>query len=389
MKADRKMRQSFFVLIILLLLPAHLKSQDKKIQADLKGYISSMQNVMFEQPEDSWIKQNIIHNRLNFRLYAGSRITFAVDLRNRFFISDMFEYSSIYADNLSVDRGFMDLTANIFEERSFVLNTSVDRLWLDMNFNSVQVRIGRQRINWGQTFVWNPNDIFNAYSYFDTDYPERPGSDAVRLQIYPDYSSSIELAASLDSDDDLTIAGLYRFNKWGYDIQLLSGLVSSDDIVFGAGWSGAFGSTSFRGEMSWFQPYRDFSDTTGMGLFTIGFDRGFSGSGMIQLQAMYCNEPVSFSNFDEFYSGDLTAKDLAFSEFSLFAGITYPVTPLVNISLSGIWYPDLDGFYAGPSTDISMRENLDLSFIWQFFNANLTGSRYRLTLIFLRMKYSF
>ncbi len=87
-----------------------------------------------------------------------------------------------------------------------------------------QVTLGRQRINWGQTFVWNPNDIFNAYSYFDFDYIERPGSDAVRLQYFPSSSSVAEFAVKVDDENDITAAGLYRFNKWGYDIQFLAGL---------------------------------------------------------------------------------------------------------------------------------------------------------------------
>ena len=61
----------------------------------------------------------------------------------------------------------------------------------------------RQRINWGQTLVWNPNDIFNAYSYFDFDYIERPGSDAIRLQYYPDYSSAIEMAVKADYENKI------------------------------------------------------------------------------------------------------------------------------------------------------------------------------------------
>jgi hypothetical protein len=110
---------------------------------------------------------------------------------------------------------------------------------------------------------------------------------------------------------------------------------------------------------------------------------------MIQLQALYCNKPLTFDNFDEFYSENLSARDLAFSEFSLFGSVTYPVTPLFNISLAAIWYPGLDGFYTGPSAEISMAENLDFSFIWQYFNAELNDERTRMTLVFLRMKYSF
>lgn len=383
------MRLRIMPAIVLLFLSLGVQSQEKELPVSLYGYVTNMQSAIFEDPRGDWINDNLVHNRLNFRAYAGSNLTFGLEIRNRFFTGDMLRVDPGYAKRLRSDRGLVDLTTNIFNEKSFILNTTIDRLWADISMGSVQLKIGRQRINWGQTFVWNPNDVFNAYSYFDFDYVEKPGSDAVRLQVFPTFSSTIELAAAMDSDEDVTAAAMYRFNKWGYDVQFLSGIVNSEDIVFGAGWSGAFGSTSFRGELSWFQPRENFSDTSGTGLFTVGLDRSFGTSGMFQLQAMYSNNPVSFESFDSFYSGKLSAKDLAFSEFSLFGSATIPVTPLFKINLAAMWYPGLDGFYAGPSTDISLSENLDFSFIWQFFNAEMNGERTKMTLAFLRMKYSF
>lgn len=383
------MRAGSIIILLMIISLTPLKGQDKTFQSSLSGYVSNMQSMIFEELDGEWINDNLIHNRLNFKLYAGPKVTFAVELRNRLFTGDMVKLDPTYAGRLAADNGFLDLTTNIFEENSFILNTKIDRLWADITMGPVQLKVGRQRINWGQTFVWNPNDIFNAYSYFDIDYPERPGSDAVRLQVYPSYSSTLELAAAMDNEEDLTVAAMYRFNTLGYDIQFLAGMVDNEDIVFGAGWSGAFGSTSFRGEVSWFQPKENFSDAEGTGLFTVGFDRGFSGTGMFQLQALYCNKPLTFNNFDDFYSENLSAKDLAFSEFTLFGSITYPVTPLFNLSFAAMWYPGLDGFFAGPSSDISLAENLDFSLIWQYFNAELNAERTRINLVFIRMKYSY
>ena len=126
---------------------------------------------------------------------------------------------------------------------------------------------------------------------------------------------------------NITAAALYRFNKWGYDIQFLAGYFNSEDIVAGTGWSGAIGSVSFRGEASWFQPAKNFSDTTGTGIFTIGFDKVFKNNSMAQIQVMYCNNPVKLSNFNSLYSGNMSPKDLAFSRFSAFGQFSYPVTP--------------------------------------------------------------
>ncbi len=166
--------------------------------------------------------------------------------------------SPSYAASVAADQGWVDMSWNILNEQSFFLNTTIDRLWADFNYGKFQARVGRQRINWGQTLVWNPNDVFNSYSFFDFDYVERPGSDAIRLQYYPGSSSAMELAVKADYRDHITASALYRFNKWGYDIQFLAGYVNSEDLMAGAGWSGAIGSVSFRGEASWFQPAGNF-----------------------------------------------------------------------------------------------------------------------------------
>ena len=366
----------------------HAFSQEEKYLY-LKGYVTSMQGVMFDSVRGDFLNENLIHNRLNFKAYTGRHVSIAVEMRNRIFTGDRVRMIPEYDEMIGDDQGWFDLSWNIMNEKSVIINTTVDRYWLDLSFEKLQVRVGRQRINWGQTFVWNPNDIFNAYSYFDFDYIERPGSDAIRLQVYPNYSSTIEMAVKLDSEDDVNAAGLFRFNKWGYDFQFLAGFVNSEDLVIGAGWSGAFGSTSFRGEGSWFQPADNFSDTTGTALFTISFDRSLSNNGMVQIQAMYCNNPIDFDSFESFYDGNLSARDLAFSEFNLFGSISLPLTPLFNLGVSAIWYPGLNGYFAGPSIDWSLSQNVDLSFIWQHFESRPQADNLKINLGFLRFKYSF
>jgi len=262
-------------------------------------------------------------------------------------------------------------------------------LYADFNFKKFQARIGRQRINWGQALVWNPNDIFNAYSFFDIDYIERPGSDAVRLQYYPSPSSVIELAVKGDRDNDLTAAALFRFNKWGYDIQFLTGYSNSSDLTAGAGWSGSLGPFSFRGEATWFHPLKEFSNTTGTMILTAGVDRIFKDNSMAQVQLMYCNNPLDLNSFTRLYSGSLTAKDLAFSEFTALGQFTWAATPLLNTGISVMWFPDLKGFFSGPSLDYSAAENIDFSLIWQHFNGEIGGVDTKMNLVYLRVKYSF
>jgi hypothetical protein len=364
-------------------------SQQKAKAITLTGYITTMQSVMFDTLSGPFLNENLLHNRLNFKGYISENISFAAEFRNRLFTGDLVRLGSYYSGLIGADDGMIDMSWNVIDRQSFLLNTTADRLWLDLHYNKFQVTVGRQRINWGQTFVWNPNDIFNAYSFFDFDYIERPGSDAVRLQFFPSSSSAAELAVKVDAENDVTAAGLYRFNRWGYDFQFLGGVTNGEDVVIGAGWSGAIGTISFRGEASWFDQYEDFPGSESTVIITTGFDKTFKDNSMAQVQFMYCNNPLHLNNFNTFYSGNLSSKDLAFSRFSAFGQFTWAVTPLLNLAVSSMWFPDLDGYFAGPSLDYSLAENLDFSLIWQHFNAFMNGEKSRLNLGYLRLKYSF
>lgn len=377
------------VLILTFLYFACLPAQEKSRQIMVSGYLTSLESAMFDTLSGPFVFDNILHNRVNLKVFLNNHITIAAELRNRLFTGDMPRIDASYSARISADQGWADLSWNLISESSFFLNTTLDRVWADFNYDKIQVTVGRQRINWGQTLIWNPNDVFNAYSFFDFDYVERPGSDAVRVQYYPTSSSAIEMAAKINHENHVTAASLYRFNKWGYDLQLLAGYSNSSDLFAGAGWSGAIGSLSFRGEGTWFRPLKSFADTIGTTIITAGIDKIFNNNSTIQTQLMYCNNPLKINGFTSLYTGDLSAKDLAFSKFTAFCQFTWAASPLLNLGISAMWIPDLKGYFTGPSVDYSLAENIDFSLLWQHFNSIINGTRTRINLAFLRMKFSF
>ena len=101
--------------------------------------------------------------------------------------------------------------------------------------------------------VWNPNDLFNAFSYIDFDYEERPGSDAILFTWYTSGTSSLDVALKSDKYGNTTAAARYLFNILDYDIQFIGGK-NANDFLLGGGWSGSIGDVSFRGEGSYFTP---------------------------------------------------------------------------------------------------------------------------------------
>jgi len=358
--------------ILLLALPLSATGQEKFSSFEFKGYLSNMQSAMFEDPNAS------------------------IQLRNRLMYGETLSLIPGYIDNIAKEDGLFDLSFNLLSGESYVLNSAIDRIWFQYTTEGFSATVGRQRINWGQTFVWNANDVFNTYSYFDFDYEERPGADAVRLQFYPNYTSTIETAVKIDSAHRVTAAAMFRFNVFSYDIQLLAGILSEEDYLGGLGWSGNIGGAGFRGEATYFHPKQNFSDTSGMFMGSVGLDYTFPNTLMLQGEYLYSSKPyTSAYGFIDYYGGPLTVKQLAFTEHSLFASGSYQITPLFYASLSGMYFPKLRGYFIGPNLSYNLLSNLDLAFFLQYFNVEqenpLSGneSRQRITLWFLRLKWSF
>ncbi len=382
--------------ILLLTFSVSAIAQEKFSSFEFKGYLSNMQSAMFEDPSEDWILDGLFHNRLNFYWYGGEHLNASIQFRNRLMYGETLKLIPGYIDNIAKENGLFDLSFNLLSGESYVLNSAIDRLWFQYTTEGFSATAGRQRINWGQTFVWNVNDVFNTYSYFDFDYEERPGADAVRLQFYPNFTSSIDMAVKIDSAHRITAAAKYRFNVFSYDIQFLAGILSEEDYLGGIGWSGNIGGAGFRGEATYFHPKQNFSDTTGMFMGSVGIDYTFPNTLMLQGEYLYSSNPYfSPYGFIDYYSGPLTVKQLAFTEHNIFASGSYQVTPLFFASLSGMYFPKLKGYFIGPNLSYNILSNLDLAFFLQYFNVEqeniITGDKSRqcITLWFLRLKWSF
>ncbi|NOR86306.1 MAG: hypothetical protein GQ527_01725, partial [Bacteroidales bacterium] len=55
------------------------------------------------------------------------------------------------------------------------------------------------------------------------------------------------------------------------------------------------------------------------------------------------------------------------SKAQIFAQASYPITPLINLDLSGIMNPFDGSFYLGPAVNFSLTENMSLYLIAQTF----------------------
>ncbi len=364
------MKTGILILIIFSIGFRSFAQDEAPSKIEMNGYITDMQSVMFSEFNDLWINDNLLHNRLNFFWYPNEKITTTVQLRNRLMWGDRITSDNSligYKKGIDFDPGIVDMSANIFDGKSYLFNMAIDRLWFRYESGNFNITLGRQRINWGQNFVWNTNDLFNTYSFFDFDYEEKPGSDAIRLQYYPSMTSTVEVAAKINHDEKVTAAALFRFSKWDYDFQFIGGLLNETDYVVGGGWTGSIKNAAFSGEISYFQPTD--SDLDGVVNMSIGTNYSFDNSLMLMFEYLYSSNVNSdIDNILAFYENDLSAKNMTFDKHNFFAQASYPITPLLNASFAGMVYPKIKGGAIIPSFIYSLKDNLDFTLIAQIFS---------------------
>lgn len=371
---------------VLFLLIATAFSGLQAQKPTLTGYIKDMQGLYYlENPlvlttgkTFQSTTYNQFHNRLNLECHAASNLRLELGVRNRITAGKMVGDIPGYAALFEADNGLVDLSWNLVEKENWFMNTSIDRFYLDYTWKNLQMRAGRQRINWGINLVWNPNDLFNAFSYIDFDYEERPGSDAVLFTWYTSGTSSLDLAMKNDSSGNTTIAARYLFNFHDYDIQFIGGK-NGDDFVLGGGWSGNVGDVSLRGEGSFFTPLsgKEAISKTAFSA-TLSADYTFKNS-------LFIHTAVLFNSSGSTESGNgisllnpnfnLSAKNLSVGKYELFGQISYPVNPILNVNFAGMLNPSDGSSYLGPTATISLHDNLELMLTAQLMLGE-TGSEY-------------
>lgn len=357
------------------------------------GYIKLLSSVNYPQTGGKLYDQ-LLHQRFNLEYRFPADISFAAGMRNRLFYGDN---STIPGFNklIGSDPGYLDLSWNWHERGRMLGNTSLDRLYLDWRPGAYQIRLGRHRIAWGMTTLWNPNDLFNSYSIYDIDYAERPGTDAMLVGTSLGFASSTELVwAFADDWESTSLAGRYQFNTSGYDIQLLAGK-NRIDLVGGIGFAGSIVGAGLRGEVSYFAPYRrrwQGVATRRSTVATLEADHTIPGrrNSMVKAAVLYISNPDNPGNGLIYLNRPLAARSLSFTHWTGYADFSFDITPLSRQSLGSSYYDD-GSWYLLASNSISLADDWELFLIWQHFDGK-PGSLFGADpsdLLFGRVRWSF
>lgn len=375
----------FLVLFLSILALTATSGQDTLKNWDLGGYVKYLHSA-FLMEESSIQTNQLIHNRLNFKWYPDEKFTLNIEARNRALWGDLVKLIPDYHEIIDeTSQDLLDLGLTLVEGRGFLLHTYLDRAFLEYQSSQWKIRAGRQRINWGINTIWNPNDIFNAYSFVDFDYEERPGTDALRVQYNYSFASLVELVIRPGNESsDYIFGALWRFNYSLYDFQLLVAQ-SPGEFILGAGWAGNLGQWGWKGEVSYF-----LDDDQHSIALSSGLDYTFINGAYLGIGYLYNSLGSLDSGINELFNTQLSAKNLYPYNHSILAQYTYLFTPILSGNISVIYSPNKrHPAFLVTSLTYSILENWDIDLVSQVaFNKNEQFSS-PVQSFFGRLKYSF
>ena len=376
--------------VAILFLCTAVAAQDsvKVKRFQVRGYIKDMQSLTWQQNMTHLITGNLIHNRVNFRWLPSSRITGAVELRNRLIWGEEVAFIPGFSSRLRNANEAFDLSANWLVEDRMIFHTNIDRLWLEYQGDKWNARLGRQRINWGIGTTWNPNDLFNTFNFLDFDYEERPGADAVRLQYLTGEMNHLELALSFSQTSRKEIAALkYFINVAAYDLQFIGGWFQ-DQPTLGAGWSGSIRDTGFKGEI---QYYFQRGDNDGHLNFSIEGDYMFEHGWYLSAGLLFNNRGSDDSPLLlDVSTFEMNPRNLMPTKWNTVMTFSKEITPLIMAGTTAIYTPGTDLLIILPTFTFSLTENVDINIVWQsFFGEGPSGFDDFSHRAFLRLKWNF
>jgi len=354
----------------------------------VNGYVKYLEQGSFVTNITDMQTDGLIHNRLNFKYQPDDHFTYILDIRNRIYYGQLVKDYPGFASLVTGQDGIFNLSENWVNKNSVLFNSTIDRASAEYIGGKWDITLGRQRINWGISTVWTPNDIFNTFNYFDFDYEERPGSDAARVQYAFGPSSSIDLAVSPGRTANQNIAAvMYHVNKWGYDLQLFSGIYQQN-FTAGAGWAGNIKEAGFKGEVSYFASNK--ADSAAV-VASLSLDYAFKNGIYVLVSGLYNSlGKDSLVNITQLTASTLSAKNIFPFRYTLFSELSYGFSPLFKASLGGMYSLSGNSLIVLPTVTYSIAENWVLDLVGQSFYSQQNGSYKPLgNSIYLRVKWGF
>jgi hypothetical protein len=191
-------------------------------KAEFSGYIKSL---WFETEtvvgQSKAVSQGLNRWRLTWREQVHSaQLSLSYDLQWQ---TGSYLATQQYAQQQALaPKPWWDLQSSWHTKRKESGYHGLYRAFIQIPVGPLDVRIGRQQLNWSQTYLWSSFDRFNPYHPLQLEPDERQGVDGIELVWHQANGNSIEVAAVGARDAAQSSHGIRYRSHWnGIDIDYL------------------------------------------------------------------------------------------------------------------------------------------------------------------------
>lgn len=340
------------------------------------GYLKSANYFRYTDWNTDRVAENILHSNLRFDWKLNSQSSFYMSIHNRYFFGESIQNEeSEYANSLKNSNNYIDMNWVFVEGNKSLLHTAVDRLYYQFSGKRAILRVGKQRIDWSQTLIWNPNNFFNTYSFLNFDYETRSGIDAVYGSFNLDRrgNSSVQIGYAPQSlVEESIFAARYRYKKGNAEWQLMAGQVQ-EDYALGFGWTTKIRATGFSGEISYYKDKNDESDKD-VFIGTLATYYKFKSNLTMHYELNYNSNPQNTEeNYYSIFYQPLSSKYITFNKYSFGVLGQYPLNKYWTVGATGIAYLDTERYYVGAYTKLTLPSKLSFLVSTQLMDEDNEG----------------
>ena len=373
---------TFLIAVVCFDAVAHCQSWN------LSGFVSEMPSYVWQKHNTNYA-DNLIHNRLNIQHSFKSRFSLNIEFRNRWFWGESIKNDATRKYVIDSDPGAVDLSMNIGSDNSYVINSKVDRLSLSFRKGIFDIKLGRQRADWGLSKIWNPNDVFNTYSFYDFDYEAKPGMDGAIVKMGKNDKHSVVTVFKVDNNQKVSFAAMYRANINSVAMQVMAGQVNKEDYVMGLGWKYTNANFSIYGETTYLSPINNRSNDHKIGTLGLSYRLGKVNVSTEYLYSDYLEERVG--DINALMNQGVSLKNLSISDHSYNLSMQYDFSGKLTSTFDyiGFGFPLFDGMFLGSSTHVKVADDLVVSVIVQGFSQNWLPDKEKSLFLYARLKKTF
>lgn len=262
--------------------------------------------------------------------------------------------SAQFRQLLEVDeQRYWALQGNSIDTNDVYGTSELYRGTVQLSHNDLDLRVGRQQINWASALIWNPLDRFNPLNPLQLERYERQGVDAILLDYNIQELSRLSLVYSQQRQPSDNSAALrFKSNQYDIDYSLIAGAFLDEDKL-GFGLASQMGLIGLRAEFVWSDPKDNAKDTESYVETVISADYTNQIGIKFVLEGYFNGDGVTDTTQYQF-SQILVGEKLGLAKHYLGGIISKELTPLLELELLAISNLDDHSLFISPTLNYDL-----------------------------------